>query len=399
MGIRQLAKFLKSKAPGAVSANKPEAYAGCPIAIDASLAIYQFLVAVRVQDGSSLGGTEGTTSHLVGMLYRTVRFVEAGITPVYVFDGPAPAMKAKELAKRAARREEAEQKREAAAEAADHVSAARYERRKVKVTPEQVAECQALLKLLGVPLVVAPSEAEAHCVLLCKRGEVAAVATEDMDALCFGTPRLLRNMNAAQSKHLDIEEYRLDVALRLLGFSMAMFIDMCILFGCDYTETLRGVGPHRAYSLIKTHGSIENALAAENITCPADFDFQSARDVFNTLSDASAESLLSSGEAGSAEETASQLRAESENRLKNGLSDAGKKESNPSQSETPETAVKKKAKSFALNYEAVQEEALIAFLCHERGFNPDRVKTAVGRLLATRKSKKQGKLSSFFITK
>ena len=34
-----------------------------------------------------------TTSHLMGLFYRTIRIVENGIKPVYVFDGKPPELK------------------------------------------------------------------------------------------------------------------------------------------------------------------------------------------------------------------------------------------------------------------------------------------------------------------
>ena len=36
-------------------------------------------------------------SHLVGMFYRTIRMLENGIKPVYVFDGTPPSFKAGEV--------------------------------------------------------------------------------------------------------------------------------------------------------------------------------------------------------------------------------------------------------------------------------------------------------------
>lgn len=39
-------------------------------------------------------------SHLQGMFFRTARMLEAGIKPVYVFDGQPPAAKKEELARR-----------------------------------------------------------------------------------------------------------------------------------------------------------------------------------------------------------------------------------------------------------------------------------------------------------
>lgn len=55
-------------------------------------------------------------SHLMGTFYRTIRLVEQGIKPVYVFDGKPPNLKSGELAKRAERRDEAQKLLQAAEE-------------------------------------------------------------------------------------------------------------------------------------------------------------------------------------------------------------------------------------------------------------------------------------------
>lgn len=67
---------------------------GRKVAIDASMSIYQFLIAVRQRDGETLQNDAGeTTSHLMGFFYRTIRMVENGIKPCYVFDGKPPELK------------------------------------------------------------------------------------------------------------------------------------------------------------------------------------------------------------------------------------------------------------------------------------------------------------------
>lgn len=53
----------------------------------------------------------------MGTFYRTIRLIENGIKPVYVFDGKPPEMKAHQLNKRAERREEAEKELQKATEA------------------------------------------------------------------------------------------------------------------------------------------------------------------------------------------------------------------------------------------------------------------------------------------
>lgn len=60
-------------------------FVGRKIAIDASMCLYQFLIAVRAE-GAQLTSVDGeTTSHLMGMFYRTIRMLDNGIKPVYVF--------------------------------------------------------------------------------------------------------------------------------------------------------------------------------------------------------------------------------------------------------------------------------------------------------------------------
>lgn len=71
--------------------------------------------------GAQLVSVDGeTTSHLMGTFYRTIRLVENGIKPVYIFDGKPPDMKSHQLNKRAERREEAEKELQKATEAGDY---------------------------------------------------------------------------------------------------------------------------------------------------------------------------------------------------------------------------------------------------------------------------------------
>eukprot|EP00553_Chaetoceros_curvisetus_P008667 CAMPEP_0204619752 /NCGR_PEP_ID=MMETSP0717-20131115/6019_1 /ASSEMBLY_ACC=CAM_ASM_000666 /TAXON_ID=230516 /ORGANISM="Chaetoceros curvisetus" /LENGTH=176 /DNA_ID=CAMNT_0051633809 /DNA_START=78 /DNA_END=605 /DNA_ORIENTATION=+ len=88
---------------------------GRKIAIDASMAIYQFLIAVRHGNPNNpaamLTNAEGeTTSHIQGLFNRTIRFMTEGVRPVYVFDGKPPNIKSGELVKRREKREEAQKK-------------------------------------------------------------------------------------------------------------------------------------------------------------------------------------------------------------------------------------------------------------------------------------------------
>lgn len=46
-----------------------------------------------------------------------------------------------------------------------------------------------------------------------KAGKVYATATEDMDALTFGSPVLLRHMTFSEARKMPIQEFQLDTVL------------------------------------------------------------------------------------------------------------------------------------------------------------------------------------------
>eukprot|EP00912_Choanoflagellata_sp_UC4_P002019 UC4_evm9s1290 len=200
MGIKGLAKLIAERAPACMRENEMKNYFGRKVAIDASMSIYQFLVAVR-SGGENLTNADGeTTSHLMGIFYRTIRMVTNGVKPLYVFDGKPPDMKGGELAKRKEAREKAEKSLQDAKETGNSEEVEKFNRRLVRCTPQHNKECQELLTLMGIPYVEAPCEAEAQCCELAKAGKVWATATEDMDALTFGTPVLLRHMTFSEAR-------------------------------------------------------------------------------------------------------------------------------------------------------------------------------------------------------
>ncbi|KAF4581578.1 Elongation of fatty acids protein 2 [Pleurotus pulmonarius] len=261
MGIKGLTPLLSTHAPDALSSHAIATLFNRRVAIDASMSIYQFLIAVRQATGEMLTNDNGEeTSHLMGLFYRTIRMVENGIKVVYVFDGRPPDMKRAVLKERGERRKEAVEGGEEAKEVGTAEDISRFTRRTVKVTPQHNAECQRLLKLMGIPFVVAPSEAEAQCAELARGGKVYAAGSEDMDTLTFGSPTLMRHLTFSEAKKAPIVEVNLQKALEGLEMDMSTFIDLCILLGCDYLEPIKGVGPTTALKLLREHGSLKKIV-------------------------------------------------------------------------------------------------------------------------------------------
>jgi flap endonuclease-1 len=181
------------------------------------MSIYSFLIAVRSDGQQLMSDTGETTSHLMGMFYRTLRMVENGIKPLFVFDGAPPKLKSGELAKRRQRKAEAQDAHDEAKETGTAEDMEKFSRRTVRVTKEHNAECQQLLKLMGIPYIVAPTEAEAQCAVLARDGKVYAAASEDMDTLSFAAPILLRHLTFSEQRKEPIQEIHLNRVLEGLG--------------------------------------------------------------------------------------------------------------------------------------------------------------------------------------
>ncbi|XP_076150514.1 putative flap endonuclease 1 homolog [Alosa pseudoharengus] len=255
MGITKLADLIRIDAPGAISHKEISDYTGKIIALDTSIVLNQFRTAVH---------TMQYLSPLTGLLFRTLTFLEYDIKPVYVIDGRPPEEKRAVLERRA-------QNKGWNSPSRPHSNA----------VSSQTRDCVQLLKLVGVPVLMAPGDAEAFCAHLVKTGVVDAVASEDMDTLAFGGSLLLRQLNA--KKDSDITEFCLSKILEILQLSQKEFVDLCILLGCDYCDKIGGLGPKRALSLIKKHRTIE--CVSQNVNrkthpVPLGWTFQRARNLF-----------------------------------------------------------------------------------------------------------------------
>ena len=282
MGIKNLMKFLKEKASSSIKPVNTSRLTGKYIAVDASLAIYQFLANVRSM-GQVLTDADGNvTSHLQGLLSRTVRLVSEGIIPVYVFDGKPPELKSDEIEKRIERKKKAEEELSKAIEEGNTDNIDKFSRRTIRLEKEQVDECKKLLELMGIPFIEAPCEAEAQCAALCKKGICYAVSTEDMDTLAFGSPRLIRYLTGSFSKNKEPIEITFKNVIEEIGFTYEEFVDLCILFGCDYTSTIDKVGYKTAYNLMSECKSIEKIIEkyGSHYNVPENFNYKGARQLF-----------------------------------------------------------------------------------------------------------------------
>ncbi|HJZ74640.1 MAG TPA: flap endonuclease-1 [Vicinamibacterales bacterium] len=246
-----------------------DALRGRTLSVDGNGELYQFLALIRLRDGTPLRDSTGRiTSHLSGLFYRTTRLIaEHGVALVFVFDGAPPLLKAEEIVKRGAVRERYERERAAALAEGDLARAYSKATMTSRLTKEMVAEARELLRLMGLPTVQAPSEAEAQAAhMAATSSDVWASASKDYDSLLFGTPRLVRFLTISGKEFLPsqglfrpIVPEVLDLAALLAGWQITreQLVDLAILVGTDFTSGVRGIGPKKALRLVQRYGRIE----------------------------------------------------------------------------------------------------------------------------------------------
>ena len=211
-------------------------------------------------------------SHLMGFLHRTATLLSMGIKPVYVFDGTSPELKADEMAARRARREEAEAGHKEALAAGDFVLAQKMGARIMHYSPQVVEETQRLLDLMGVPWVTAAAEGEAQAAVMAAKGQLDVVATQDWDALLYGSPVLVRNLMDDGTKRYGrvVHAQSIDLEAMLTGNELTreQLVDLAIMIGTDYHPGIKGIGPKTGLKLIKKFGTLEAVCEAKEKEVP-----------------------------------------------------------------------------------------------------------------------------------
>ncbi|MGQ4891211.1 MAG: flap endonuclease-1 [Candidatus Njordarchaeia archaeon] len=255
---------------------------GKKIAIDALPTIYEMLTTIRDNRGGYLRDSKGQiTSHLVGLFNRTSRMLALGIKPIYVFDGPPHPLKLKTLEIRQQRKDAAREKMQIALASGDIESVKKYSKQTVSISEEVLNSSIRLLELMGVPIIKAIHDGEAQAAYLVKKGESYCVASPDYDSFLYGAPKIVRNLKMSLQKKDKPIMYRLSDLLNALGLTLEMLVDMAILIGTDYNPNgVEGVGPKKAYDLIKKYKSLENILSRKLVRLKDDVDPIEIRKIF-----------------------------------------------------------------------------------------------------------------------
>ncbi|KAK0937118.1 Rad2 nuclease [Friedmanniomyces endolithicus] len=253
MGIPGLLPLLKS-------IHKPthlRNFAGQTLGVDAYGWLHRGTVACAIE----LAQQKPTRKHIEFALNRVRMLIHFGVKPFLVFDGDYLPSKAHTEKERAARREESKR---AGLELLrmEKISQAHLELQKaVDVTPLMARELIEELKLLDVPYIVAPYEADSQLAYLERQGVIDGVVSEDSDLLVFGTKCLLTKLDQhGECIMINRIHFTACREISLVGWTDKEFRLMAMLSGCDYLPGIGNMGLKTAYRLVRKHKVVDRLV-------------------------------------------------------------------------------------------------------------------------------------------
>ena len=205
MGIKNLTKLINDQTPNAIQPINIQQLKGKRVAIDTSIILYQYVTAIRSSGSDLKNADDRSTSHIMGILTKTLNYLKADIIPIHIFDGEPSELKLNILKDRSKIKKEAIGKLLEVEERIANKETTLEEQNKleqkkitllkqsVSINKREIAEAYEIAQLLGVPAFYAKEEADSQCAYLSRNNLVDYVATEDMDLLTFGTNKIIKN--------------------------------------------------------------------------------------------------------------------------------------------------------------------------------------------------------------
>ncbi|KAL9953298.1 hypothetical protein ACROYT_G040694 [Oculina patagonica] len=280
MGIQGLLPLLK---PIQKPVSIAEDFAGQVIGVDAYCWLHKGAY------GCAMELVEGKKSfiYINYILKRVNMLLHFNVKPILVFDGSYLPSKAGQEERRRKTRQENKAKGLAFLRAGNRQQAQECFQKCVDITPEMALEVVKECRKKGVDCIVAPYEADAQLAYLMKAGIAQAIISEDSDLLVYGCQKVIFKMDAyGHGLAVDLADLSKLTKLKLHEFTQEKFRHMCILSGCDYLPSIKGIGLQTAIKLLRKSSSVHKLIRSLRIEAkmyvPEDYEksFKQADETF-----------------------------------------------------------------------------------------------------------------------
>jgi len=255
MGITSLLQNLRSITTQGVAINT---YEGKRAAVDS----YCWLHKCAYSCSREIVEGIPTDAYVHAFVNRARMLKSNGVDVIYVFDGASLPSKRGEESVRMNRRETAKQLARKMWNEGNRKAAFDQYAKAVDVTFEMAKRCLDAIRKHGLgEVLVAPFEADAQLAYLALNGIVDVVITEDSDLLAHGCPVVLYKMDQTGiCDEVRFEDLPRNKGLRFDAFTPDLFLQMCVMSGCDYLTSLPNVGMKKAHQAMRKCREYSSAL-------------------------------------------------------------------------------------------------------------------------------------------
>ena len=197
---------------------------------------------------------------------------ENNINCIAVFDGNLLPAKVKEVKERISCKIANEILANKLREEGDIVKSNTVNNRSLNVTPIHINTLVYLLKKLNFKIIVAPYESDAQIAYLYHKNKIDFAITEDSDLIPYGVKRIAFKMNENgdfEYLNLNFNELSDDILSNLnedgkfmLHLSHLKLVQFCVMCGCDYIKSIKGLGMKTLIKLFKDVDTFEDIIKA-----------------------------------------------------------------------------------------------------------------------------------------
>lgn len=248
MGITGLLPYLRLT----MENKKLIKYQGSTVAIDGHSWLYQVAPFFAVD----LYYNIPTTKYCDRFKQKINILRQHNITPIIIFDGDALPSKKHTNDIRKEKKEKIRNEIKKLLSENNTRKAHELMKQCVSISKEMLDNVIRMLDIENIKYIVSPYESDAQMCYLQRVGYVDYIITEDSDLIAFGCDKILYkfdNKGVVEFNRSKLKSATDDVFSKNL-------LEICVLSGCDYLPSVKGIGLKTAHSLFKEAQSLQLAI-------------------------------------------------------------------------------------------------------------------------------------------
>lgn len=296
MGIKSLKKLLKKQCPNGIYETNISQFSNNIIFIDTSIFLYKF-------KHIELTYKIPIINSFINMIFRLYKH---NITPFFVFDGKPTKNKIViqeriqrkekidnqiyqltneiEMIKTEITQNEVKEELKEQIELTDSVEMMINEKedkikklkiQNLRVNSSDIHKLKELLKSLSINYIHKECEADLIIPYIISSYNLkpALCISDDTDFIVHNVNLISKfDYKTGVIEYLDCKKILED-----LQVTQEQFVEMCVLMGCDYCSSIKGIGPMKSYKIIKKHKTMDNYLKSIN---KDNYEFKNAKNMF-----------------------------------------------------------------------------------------------------------------------